>query len=90
MTAWLDPLRMQLDACACPVRFFFRDDDVGWDDERLWALLDRFARGATPVDLAVIPAMLTGSLTSASGTGGDGRGLRSGLLRRVRAALEPL
>jgi predicted deacetylase len=59
---WLNPLRTRLDSCAGPVRFFFRDDDVGWADDRLWALLDRFGRVAIPVDLAVIPALLSGPL----------------------------
>lgn len=59
MTAWLEPLRRALDAADRPVTFFFRDDDVGWADDRLWILLDRFARQALPVDLAVIPAALT-------------------------------
>jgi hypothetical protein len=62
MTTWIDPLRAHLDSCASPISFFFRDDDVGWADDRLWALLDRFRRAASPVDLAVIPAFLTGPL----------------------------
>jgi peptidoglycan/xylan/chitin deacetylase (PgdA/CDA1 family) len=59
---WLHPLRTRLDSCARPIPFFFRDDDVGWANDRLWALLDRFGRAAIPVDLAVIPAVLTGPL----------------------------
>jgi hypothetical protein len=62
VSAWLDPVRAALDAVERPVAFFFRDDDVGWADDRLEALLDRFATTATPVDLAVIPAELTGPL----------------------------
>jgi predicted deacetylase len=65
VTAWLDPLRARLDAAQGPVRFFFRDDDVGWGDERLWALLDRFTRAGTPIDLAVIPALLDRPLIAA-------------------------
>jgi len=65
MTGWLDPLRNRLDEAPGPVRFFFRDDDVGWDDECLWLLLDRLACTATPVDLAVIPAQLDGRLAAA-------------------------
>jgi predicted deacetylase len=56
---WLDPLRAHLDTCARPVRFFFRDDDVGWADDRLWPLLERLRRTGSPVDLAVIPAVLS-------------------------------
>jgi len=58
MTAWLDGLRRALDGAARPVAFFFRNDDVGWADERLPPVLDLFATRALPVDLAVIPAAL--------------------------------
>jgi hypothetical protein len=77
MTGWLDPLRARLDAAARPIRFFVRDDDVGWGDEQLWVLLDRLAGTATPVDLAVIPAELTGRLAAA-------------LARRVKQADGPI
>ncbi|MGH2734414.1 MAG: hypothetical protein ACRDKZ_02445 [Actinomycetota bacterium] len=52
---WLDALRETLDNASEPVDFFFRDDDVGRRDDRLWALLDLFRDRALPVDLAVIP-----------------------------------
>lgn len=55
---WLEPLRLALDVADRPVRFFFRDDDVGWRDDRLWVLLNRFDGLGLPVDLAVIPAAL--------------------------------
>ena len=55
---WLDPVRAALDARAAPADVFFRDDDAGWDDDRLHALLDRFAAHGLPLDLAVIPAAL--------------------------------
>ena len=35
MSGWLDPLRSALDASDEQVRFFFRDDDAGWDDDAL-------------------------------------------------------
>jgi peptidoglycan/xylan/chitin deacetylase (PgdA/CDA1 family) len=57
--SWLDPIRTALDSDHGPVDLFFRDDDVGWDDEGLWALLDLFAERLLPVDLAVIPRALT-------------------------------
>jgi peptidoglycan/xylan/chitin deacetylase (PgdA/CDA1 family) len=60
--AWLDPLRRALDGAGTEVPFFFRDDDVGWADERLWELLDQFAAFGTPIDLAVIPAEVTAPL----------------------------
>jgi hypothetical protein len=55
---WLEPLRLALDVADRPVTFFFRNDDVGWRDDRLWLLLNRFAGLGLPVDLAVIPAAL--------------------------------
>ncbi len=61
-TGWLDPLRHALAQSRIPVNFFFRDDDVGWESNRLRALLDLFAKHELPIDLAVIPATLGGSL----------------------------
>ena len=60
MSSWLDPLRSALDAATGKAAFFFRDDDAGWGDERLLALLELFERHAVPLDLAVIPAALAG------------------------------
>ena len=59
MTGWLDPLRAALDARAAPVSFFFRDDDAGWDDPALEALLDVFEPHGLPLDLAAIPLAAT-------------------------------
>jgi len=59
MTDWLDPLRAALDARTEPVWFFFRDDDAGWDDTALEALLDVFEPLALPLDLAAIPLAVT-------------------------------
>jgi hypothetical protein len=59
---WLDPLRAALDGSAQPVTFFLRDDDAGWDDEQLVALLDLVAERGLPLDLAVIPAALRPAL----------------------------
>lgn len=56
--SWLDPLRARLDSLPLPAVFFFRNDDAGWDDGPLLALLDLFEREGVPVDLAVIPAAL--------------------------------
>jgi hypothetical protein len=55
MTAWLDPVRASLDARAAPIAFFVRDDDGGWNDEALLALLDTVERRSVPIDLALIP-----------------------------------
>jgi hypothetical protein len=64
MSVWLDELRRTLDAAAAPVDFFFRDDDAGWADERLFALLDLFERHALPIDVAAIPRAMTAALAS--------------------------
>ncbi|MBA3417511.1 MAG: hypothetical protein H0U09_02220 [Geodermatophilaceae bacterium] len=62
---WLDPVRAALDAAADPCPVFFRDDDAGWADDRLFALLDVFDRYAVAVDVAVIPAELHPGLVTA-------------------------
>ena len=56
---WLEPLRQVVERATVPVDFFFRIDDVGWEDDRLFPLLDLFEQRAVPVDLAVIPQALT-------------------------------
>jgi hypothetical protein len=55
---WLAPVASALDAAPAPVTWFFRDDDAGWDDSRLLALIDRFGDREVPLDLAVIPREL--------------------------------
>lgn len=60
--AWLDPLHHLLDRSSTPVFFFFRDDDAGWENERLFLLLDLFAQQRLPLDVAVIPQTLTPQL----------------------------
>jgi peptidoglycan/xylan/chitin deacetylase (PgdA/CDA1 family) len=62
MTTWLSKAAAALDRCASDARFFFRDDDAGWDRSRLVMLLDLFEKYDTPIDLAVIPAALDTSL----------------------------
>jgi hypothetical protein len=57
-TSWLRLVTDALDAARAPVPVFFRDDDAGWADARLFELLDRFAASSLPVDLAVIPMEL--------------------------------
>ena len=55
----LRPLERALDAARAPVTFFFRDDDGGWADLRLRALLDVHEEYGMPVDLALIPDALS-------------------------------
>jgi hypothetical protein len=57
-------LLLSLDETDAPVDVFFRDDDAGWDDERLLELLARFAEHGLPLDLAVIPADLHDGLAA--------------------------
>jgi hypothetical protein len=44
-----------LDALSAPLAMFVRDDDAGWADERLFALLGVTERAGVPIDLAAIP-----------------------------------
>lgn len=60
---WLETVRVALDEAETPRRFFFRDDDAGWRDDRLRAVLNRFRARGLPIDVAVIPAELTPRLT---------------------------
>ena len=57
-------LLLSLSETAQPVEVFFRDDDAGWEDERLLELIARFAEHGLPLDLAVIPAKLTPALAA--------------------------
>ena len=62
--SWLSPLRRSLDAAPRPVELFLRDDDAGWADARLLALIDLIAERHLPLDLAVIPRALRPELAS--------------------------
>ena len=66
-------LLLSLDRTIAPVDVFFRDDDAGWEDERLLELIARFAEHGLPLDLAVIPAELHEELAAAL------RGVHAGL-----------
>jgi hypothetical protein len=58
-------LETALDAASEPLDFFLRDDDAGWDDTRLFALLDCTAAAAVPLDLAAIPTATSPALAAA-------------------------
>ncbi|AMK79402.1 MULTISPECIES: hypothetical protein [Methylomonas] len=62
---WLTPVRAALDAKERPIEIFFRDDDAGWDDSRLFELLDCFQACEVPIDLAMIPQATTEKLVEA-------------------------
>lgn len=54
-----DPLLQALDRLDAPVNFFVRDDDAGWADQRLMALLRIMDASGLPIDLAAIPMAVT-------------------------------
>jgi predicted glycosyltransferase len=77
--AWLEPLIAALADAPERVTFFFRDDDVGWANDRLLALLDRFAAAGTPIDLAVIPTALDTAVAGELVRRREEAGIRIGL-----------
>ena len=68
-----------LDAATAPVHFFIRDDDAGWDDARLFALLRCTELAGVPIDLAVIPQATGVGLAAELRACVDGPGGRIGL-----------
>ena len=58
----LTPVRAALDAASVPLDIFLRNDDAGWNDERLMALLDVAARAGVAIDLAAIPTAVGDAL----------------------------
>lgn len=68
MTNPIDTLNAALSAAPAPVRFFLRDDDGGWDDARLFALLDCTERSGVPIDVAMIPWVTSAALAASLGT----------------------
>lgn len=54
LSAW-DALQRTLDESDTPLELFVRDDGGGWDDRRLFALLDLTVSQGVPLDLGVIP-----------------------------------
>jgi hypothetical protein len=68
MTAWLDPVRRALAADSSPVTFFFRDDDAGWEDEKMHRLLDVVTSLQVPLSLAAIPAAISSRLAADLGS----------------------
>jgi hypothetical protein len=64
MSTWLDPVRRALGARLSPVTFFFRDDDAGWEDDKLYRLLDVTADVQVPIALAAIPTAIGSRLAA--------------------------
>jgi predicted deacetylase len=64
----IDTVHAALDAAPARVRLFLRDDDGGWDDARLFALLDATEHAGVPIDLAMIPCATRPALASSLAT----------------------
>lgn len=64
----LDTVLAALDAASAPVHFCLRDDDGGWADDCLFALLDCTERAGVPIDVAMIPAATSAALAASLGT----------------------
>ena len=79
MKAGLKAVIDALDASASQVDFFIRDDDAGWDDERLFALLRCTERARVPIDLALIPQATGSALAAELSACFDAAGGRIGL-----------
>ena len=60
----LAPVWQALQESPAPVSVFVRDDDAGWDDPALFALLDCCAQAGVPLDLAVIPMAVSRELAT--------------------------
>jgi predicted glycosyltransferase len=57
---WLEPVRAVLESGGDrQIKIFFRNDDAGISDQRLFGLLDLFEKYRMPLDLAVIPKAVT-------------------------------
>jgi len=61
-TNWLDPLRKRLDEAHEPTSFFFRNDDVGWEDARLFELLDTKPALSVAEPVITLPPRVAGAI----------------------------
>jgi|CXWL01.1.fsa_nt_gi predicted glycosyltransferase len=57
--SWLTPIKVALKQRRYPLDLFFRDDDAGLANARLFTLLDLFERSSVPIDIAIIPKAVT-------------------------------
>lgn len=60
--SWLEPVRKALSERKTPLNLFFRDDDAGWEDTKLFKLIELFKQNKMPLDLAAIPCEMNESL----------------------------
>lgn len=65
MSDWHRPVMTALDALPAPVIAFIRDDDAGWDNDRLFALLDTVENAGACIDMAAIPLAISDPLVAA-------------------------
>ena len=64
MSDWHRPVMAALDALPAPVTAFVRDDDAGWENDRLLALLDTVDAAGACIDLAAIPLAVSDPLVA--------------------------
>lgn len=64
MADWLQPVAEALAARKRALRWFCRDDDGGWCDSELVALMDTCEAARMPLDIAVIPKALDPAMGS--------------------------
>ncbi len=64
MKDWLRPVKRVLEIGRESSTVFFRNDDAGWSDDRLFCLLEIFFSHSIPIDLAIIPQALSESLAN--------------------------
>lgn len=64
MSAWFAPVMAALDALPGPITAFVRDDDAGWENDRLLALLDTVEAAGACIDLAAIPLAVSDPLVA--------------------------
>jgi hypothetical protein len=61
--SWLAPVHESLSVHETEVRIFFRNDDAGIANKRLYSLLNIFEKYSIPIDLAAIPTEFTNGST---------------------------
>lgn len=60
--AWLESVKNALRIRKTSLKVFFRDDDAGWEDAKLFKLIELFKSYNMPLDLAAIPCEMNETL----------------------------
>ncbi len=60
--SWLVSVKKALSVRKTPFKLFFRDDDAGWEDGKLFRLIELFNNNNMPLDIAVIPCEMNEDL----------------------------